>query len=142
MKRSQGFTLVEMLIVVAIVGILAAIAVPMYNDYILRAQLVPGQTGLQALRVKMEQSYQDNRVYICPAAAQLVIDSNWTVTCNLPTPQSFLLTATGTGGRVNGSGVPFVYTINETGARATTGAPADWMSPAVANCFVTRKKSC
>jgi type IV pilus assembly protein PilE len=139
MKKTQGFTLIELLIVVAIVGILAAIAVPMYTDYITRAQLVPAHTGLQGLRVRMEQSYQDNRQYTCPPAAQLVID-NFTVTC-AATPQTFLLTATGSGGRVAGPGGAFVFTIDHTGARTTVGAPTGWM-PAVTTCFVTRKGSC
>lgn len=139
MKRSQGFTLVELLIVVAIVGILAAIAVPMYTDYITRAQLVPAHAGLQGLRVKMEQSYQDNRQYACLPAAQLAIDQNWTVACQA-TPQTFLLTATGTGGRVTGPPA-FVMTIDQTGTRNTVSAPAGW-APAEANCFVTRKGHC
>jgi type IV pilus assembly protein PilE len=138
-KRTQGFTLVELLIVVAIVGILAAIAVPMYTDYITRAQLVPAHTGLQGLRVRMEQTYQDNRRYICPAPAQMVVE-NFNVAC-VATDQTFLLTATGSGGRVAGPGGPFVFTIDHTGARTTVGAPTGWM-PAVTTCFVTRKGSC
>ena len=140
MKRSQGFTLVELLIVVAIVGILAAIAVPMYTDYITRAQLVPAHAGLQGLRVKMEQAYQDNRQYpLNCAGIPLGIDKNWTVTC-AAAPQTYTLTATGTDGRVAGP-PPFVMTINEAGTRNTTGAPAGW-APAEANCFVTRKGHC
>ena len=139
MKRSQGFTLVELLIVVAIVGILAAIAVPMYTDYITRAQLVEAHTGLNGFRVQMEQSYQDNRQYTCPATLPTI--KNFAVACATPTAQTFLLTATGNAGRVDGPGAPFAFTIDHTGARTTVGAPTGWM-PAVTNCFVTRKGSC
>ena len=141
MKRNQGFTLIEMLIVVAIVGILAAIAVPMYTDYITRAQLVPAHAGLQGLRVKMEQAYQDNRQYpLNCAGIPLAIDKNWTVTC-ASAAQTYTLTATGTDGRVAGP-PPFIMTINEAGTRNTVQVPPDWGPVAEANCFVTRKKHC
>ena len=134
MKKRQGFTIIELMIVVAIVGILAAIAIPQYNDYVTRAQLVEAHSGLQAFRVQMEQSYQDNRQYTCPAALPTI--KNFAVAC-AATPQTFLLTATGNAGRVTGP-PPFAFTINETGARFTTSAPANWM-PAPNTCFTMRK---
>lgn len=140
MKRSQGFTLIELLIVVAIVGILAAIAVPMYTDSITRAQLVEAHTGLQAFRVKMEQTYQDNRKYICPGTMPTI--KNFDVRCVTNNgDQGFLLTATGNAGRVTGPGAPFAFTIDQAGTRATTSTPTDW-GGAQANCYITRKGSC
>jgi type IV pilus assembly protein PilE len=143
MKRQSGFTLIELMIVVAIVGILAAIAVPQYTDYILRSQLVEAHTGLHDMRVRMEQFYQDNRTYDgaaldnCGAAApagRQYFDFN----CR-SLGQTYTVTATGARGRVAG----FVYTINEQNVRQTTATKAGWEPAAMpAPCFVTRKGSC
>jgi len=140
MKKNQGFTMIELMIVVAIVAILSAIAVPLYTDYITRAQLVPAHAGLNGGRVIMEQYYQDNRKYDCKDVAllaRLPAIENFGLVCTQTGNEDFLLTATGNKGRVTG----FAMTINQTGARATTNAPAYWM-PSPANCFVTRKGSC
>jgi len=142
-KRQSGFTLIELMIVVAIVGILAAIAVPQYTDYILRSQLVEAHTGLQDMRVRMEQFYQDNRTYDgagldnCGAAApagQQFFNFN----CR-SLGQTYTVTATGARGRV----ANFVFTINEQNVRQTTATKAGWEPAAMpAPCFVTRKGSC
>ncbi len=59
----RGFTLIELMIIVAIVSILAAVALPAYGDYVRRGQLPEAFAGMSDLRVKMEQYYQDNRNY-------------------------------------------------------------------------------
>ena len=142
MKTSKGFTLIEIMIVVAIVAILAAIAVPMYTDYITRSQLVEAQAGLGGYRVSMEQYYQDNRNYGAGACgAPAPVYQRFTQACVLTNGgQGYLATATGNAAeRVNG----FAYTINEQNQRQTIATPADWAPAAMpANCFVTRKKSC
>ena len=63
MKGLRGFTMIEIMIVVAIIGILAAIAFPQYSTYIQPAQLVEAPTVLSDMRTKMEQSYLDNHAY-------------------------------------------------------------------------------
>lgn len=63
-RSGAGFTLIEVMITVAIVAILAAIAMPSYRDYVLRGQLVDGTNGLAAMRADMERYYQDNRTYL------------------------------------------------------------------------------
>lgn len=55
----KGFTLIELLIAVAIVGILAAIAVPAYQDYVIRAQVSEGINIVQGLKAEVESYYQD-----------------------------------------------------------------------------------
>jgi len=62
-QSKKGFTLVELLIVVAIISILAAIAVPMYNNYIYRSKQVEAKTLLLTLKVEQEQFRAENNCY-------------------------------------------------------------------------------
>ena len=140
---SHGFTLIEIMIVVAIIGILAAIAVPTYGDYLLRSKITEATSQLSSLRIKMEQYYQDNRNYgtaaaACPTIAvpAAVGDTRYfTYACVVgATNQTYTVTATGVAaqGMTN-----FIYTINESTTRATTSTGA-W-GRASTSCWVAKK---
>ena len=58
-KVQQGFTLIELMIVVAIIGILAAIAIPAYQDYTIRAQVSEGLSLSGAAKAAVTEYYQD-----------------------------------------------------------------------------------
>jgi type IV pilus assembly protein PilA len=58
MQQQQGFTLIELMIVVAIIGILAAIAIPAYQDYTIRAKVSEPMTFLDAAKVSVAEYYQ------------------------------------------------------------------------------------
>ena len=138
--RAAGFTLIELMIVVAIIGILAAIAMPMYSDYVTRSRIVDGTTKLGDFRTQMEKFFMDNRTYQGAAGCGVPIpavsgNDNFTVTCAAPTAILYTVTATGIAAR---GMTGFVYTVNQLNAKATTGVKAGW-SGAGSTCWVLRK---
>jgi len=78
-KAQQGFTLIELMIVVAIIGILAAIAIPAYQDYTIRAQVSEGLNLSGAAKAAVTEFYQDQGVFPADnATAGLEIPGNIT----------------------------------------------------------------
>ena len=74
-KLHQGFTLIELMIVVAIIGILAAIAIPAYQDYTVRSKVTEGLSLADAEKVAVAEGYQSNDVAgVKTAAAALVLN--------------------------------------------------------------------
>lgn len=141
--RANGFTLIEVMIVVAIVGILATIAVPSYQSYLRRGQLQDAFSQMSAYQLRMEQSYQDNRHYRDPGNADecaraVPTTSYFTFSCATPTAQTYTLTATGKSGTLADG---YVYTINQAGDRRTTKYAGSAPSPA-ATCWLYRSSTC
>ena len=137
-SRQIGFTLIEVMIVVAIVGILSAIALPSYRDYVTRGRIPEATSALAASQVKMEQWFQDSRKYRNAAGqcggvpASYDSGKNFTISCEASSDTAYVLTATGKAS-MNG----FTYTVNQAGVKATTAVPSGWTSSST--CWVTGK---
>ena len=141
--RLTGFTMIELLITVAVIAILAAVAVPSYVDYVTRSKLVEAKTNLTDMRTRLEQYFLDNRAYpdACIAAAAGAAPAGkiylpaglkyFTVTCELAAT-TYTLTATGTASMAG-----FAFTIDQANNRRTTGVPSGWTASNV--CWVSRK---
>lgn len=132
MRMQRGFTLIEIMIVVAIVGILSAVAIPMYTAYMARGKLVEAQSALTSARVSIEQYYQDNRTYAgftCPAATRY-----FSYDCTLAA-DSYTLTASNVAGQGLGAANSYAYTINASNAKATTRFDG---AASTAACWITK----
>lgn len=138
-SRSAGFTIIELMVGVAIAGILAAVALPSYNAYIQRSKVPVGLDALSAYATRMEQRYQDTGSYRTgtgtTCAVALPTAANFTVTCAAADAgQSFVATATGSGPM---SG--YTYTINSAGVRQTTAHPK---GTPTTSCWSTKGVTC
>lgn len=136
----RGFTLIELMITVAIVAILAAVALPAYNDYLLRGRLTEAHGELAAMRSKMETYFLDNRTYIgaCQVGtvAPLPSANRFVYSCPVATLTDTTYVVQAVGVAAQGTG-GFTYTINQANVRATTSVPAGWSTNAT--CWVTKK---
>ena len=134
----RGFTLIELMIVVAIVAILASVALPAYTEHVIRGKLVEAQGELAGMRSKLETFFLDNRTYIGACAANTVaplpVGKYFAYTCPTLTANTYTVQAAG----VAAEGMAgFTFTINQANVRATTSVPAGWA--ANATCWVTKK---
>lgn len=145
MRSAKGFTLVELMVTIAIIAILASVALPMYTDYVRRGKLTEATSGLSELRLRAEKYFADNRTYQNAGATDVGFNETingsryFTFDCTTTAANNFTCTATGVV--VQGM-AGFSYTVNEANIKtsAFTGL-AGWNNSS--NCWVMKKgESC
>jgi len=147
-RTLAGFTLLEVMITVVIVGILASIALPSYNYFITRSRITEATNTLSNMRTQMEKWFMDHRSYddgtgkcgIEAAVPNLIATYNadannkFTIDCPAVAQSTYRLRATGAGAMAG-----FVYEINEQNNKTTTAVPSGWTLPSPSTCWVLRK---
>lgn len=125
MKHVRGFTLIELMIAVAIVGILAAIAYPSYQQFVISSGRSEAMTALLDAASKQEQFFADNRQYTASMADLGLSNSTESDLYSLSATvnaQSFVITATPASGVALEDGECTSFTINEVGVKGSTGS--------------------
>ncbi|MFT3847784.1 MAG: type IV pilin protein [Propionivibrio sp.] len=132
-----GFTLIELMVVVAIIAILASVGYPSYTEYVQRSRIAEATSGLSDWRIRMERYYQDNRTYVKDDSCGAGVppgesSSSFQFDCAAAAADTYTLRATGVAaGGMNG----FVFTVNQSNQRTT-------VFPGVSgtqNCWMTRR---
>ncbi len=119
--RHQGFTLIELMIALVILGLLAVVAIPAYNGYAQRSKLAEAMSNLSNLRLQMEQNFQDNRTFAAAGTTCAIANfagNDFNFTCTAPTPTTFTWTATSK--TTMGTAGDFTYSIDQNGNQLTS----------------------
>lgn len=155
-RRHGGFTLIELMVVMVVIAILGAIALPSYRDYVRRSALTEAFTYLSDYRVKMEQYFQDNKSYdatnggLCatgnpgptwnnflPAGAKY-----FTYSCSVgmssgaTAPDTYVIVATG---NANTAAYGHIFTVNESNVQQTTLFKGNAV---LKSCWLVRGSEC
>ena len=128
MKKYNGFTLIELMVVVAIIGVISAIAYPSYSSYMKKSARADAKVGLVKLADKQERYYLQNNTYAADTAllglagALVSAEGYYNLTVDAADVSGFVLKATAVAGKTqaNDTGCT-VMTLSSTGVKAPNG---------------------
>ena len=127
-ETQQGFTLIELMVTVAIVGILAAVAYPSYTQYVIRANRSAAESFIMGVASKQEQYILDARQYATTLATLGMavpadVSKHYTVADPTvsATPPTYTITATPIGSQLAGDTKCGALTLNQAGAKGISG---------------------
>ncbi len=131
-RAAAGFTLIEAAVVAGLAAILAAVALPIYNTYVVRGCVHAAQAAMLAQAASFGQYALDHRKYpkACVSPQALTAFSLSCRSDNTASPPTYTITATGSGAAAG-----FAFTLDASGAKNTVAVPPGWTL--TRNCWVS-----
>lgn len=129
LHRPSGFSLIELVIAVAIIGFLAAVAYPTYQEYVIKSYRGKAQACMAEYAQFMERYYTTNMTYVdaaptLPCRTDDRLNERYTMSVNNVTQGAYVVNATPIGGQAAGDPKCGTMSLNEEGTRSVSGDAA------------------